>query len=463
MILKITYRGQDATDLGYLLHKNPARPQVFEMNFGKAYVFYPKASDAETTAALLLDINPIDLARGKLGSSTGGLFDYVNDRPYVSSSFMSTAISKVFGTALSGKCDKKPELAEQELKLEAEITMLPCVGDKGIIESIFAPLGYKAEYDTFGLDDKFADWGESRYVNLKLKCTARLSELLNHLYVLLPVFDNQKHYWVSGDEVDKLISHGEGWLSNHPEKALITSRYLMRKKSFINRALKELDDDVEVLDDERAEVKEDEQIIRLNDLRMNAVAKAVVQCGAKSVIDLGCGEGRLIDRLLKEKQLNKITGVDVSIACLERAKKKIDRLPERQKDRINLFQGSLTYKDKRFNDYDAACVIEVIEHMDIARLSAFEKVLFEFAATPTIIITTPNADYNVNYEKMQGLRHSDHRFEWTRKEFKEWADKLCQKYGYLAVFSDIGTIDENDATPTQMAVFTKRGGILNEQ
>ena len=458
MLLKITYKDKNATDLGFLLHKNPERPQVFDMSFGKAYVFYPEASEEKTTAALLLDVNPIDLARGKLGSRDGGLFDYVNDRPYVSSSFMSTAISKVFSTALSGKCDKKPELVKEKLELEVEVIMLPCSGGKALIDKIFIPLGYETEYLTYVLDDKFLDWGESRYVTLRLKGKICLSELLNHLYVLLPVFDNQKHYWIANEEVDKLISHGEGWLNSHPEKTLITSRYLKRRKSLINAALEKLlEESDEVPVEESTEDDENgEPEIRLNDLRLQTVADKITESGAKTVIDLGCGEGKLLSLLVKNKTITHITGVDVSVSVLEKTKTRIERMPERVKERVSLIQGSLTYKDKRFSGFDAACVVEVIEHLDMSRLSAFERVLFEFAAPPLIILTTPNAEYNVNYENLkENLRHSDHRFEWTRKEFKEWADTMCKKYNYSVEFADIGKSDESNSTPTQMGVFKK--------
>ncbi len=463
MLLKITYTGNSATDLGYLLHKNPNRTQAFEMSFGKAYVFYPEATDTKTTAALLLDINPIDLARGKLGSRDGGLFDYVNDRPYVSSSFMSTAISKVYNTAMSGKCEKRPELSEQKLDLEAEVIMMPCSGSKELIEKIFVPLGYAVEYSTHILDDKFKDWGDSHYVNLKIKGNVRLCELLNHLYVLIPVFDNRKHYWVANEEVEKLISHGEGWLNSHPEKNVIAARYLNRKRSLINNALEKLvEEDAVSADDsdaEEAKPEKNEPKIRLNDQRLKTVANTVIENGAKTVIDIGCGEGKLIARLINNKQITKITGVDVSIQTLERANSnlRLERMPEKTKEKLQLLQGSLTYKDKRFAGYDAACVVEVMEHLDISRLTAFERVLFEFAAPPLIVLTTPNAEYNINYERMQpdSLRHSDHRFEWTRKQFQDWANGICKRFGYSVEFSDIGEQDESHGAPTQMGVFKK--------
>jgi len=121
--------------------------QIFDMSFGHAYVFYPKAEDTECTAALLIDLNPIDLARGKVGSTDGGLFDYINDRPYVASSFMSTALSKVYSTAMSGRCDKRPELAALALDLEAQITMLPCRGETELVHRIFEPLGYDVSFE----------------------------------------------------------------------------------------------------------------------------------------------------------------------------------------------------------------------------------------------------------------------------------------------------------------------------
>lgn len=224
ILLTITYTGQNTQDLGYLLHKNPSRPQEFALNYGKAYVFYPEVSNENTTAALLLDIDPIDLARGKVGSTDGGLFDYVNDRPYVCSSFMSTAISKVFSTAMSGRSKEKQELADTPLNLTAKIHILSA-SNQNMIPEIFEPLGYTVEIETFQSDDKFIRWGQSKYVNLTLSGTVKLRDLLNNLYVLIPVFDTHKHHYISSKEIEKLLSHGEGWLKDHPKCEYIASRH----------------------------------------------------------------------------------------------------------------------------------------------------------------------------------------------------------------------------------------------
>ena len=463
MLLTITYTGRNTTDLGYLLYKNPCRPQVFELNYGKAYVFYPEASSERTTAALLLDIDPIDLARGKAGAKDGGLFDYVNDRPYVSSSFLSTALARVFGTAMTGRADAHQALSDSQLDLSASIAMLPCRGEQEKLQSVFEPLGYEVSYETFAADENFPDWGESAYVNLTISGKVRLRDLLKHLYVLIPVFDRQKHYWIGADEVEKLLRLGGDWLPGHQEKAYITRRYLKRRPSLVNMAFDRLAAanaaDGEVLAAEPEETKEKtDKKLNLNAQRLGSVIAALKSCGAKRVIDIGCGDGNLLRLLVKDRQFTHIAGVDVSHVALARAREKLqlEKAGDSMRERVQLFQGSLTYKDARFAGYDAACVVEVIEHLDLPRLAAFERVLFEFARPPVVALTTPNCEYNVNYENLNALslRHGDHRFEYTRAEFRAWAGGIAERHGYTVKFSAIGEPDPFFGAPTQMGVFT---------
>ena len=491
MLLTITYREKPATDLGFLLHKHPARPQTFELSFGKVYVFYPKAEPEECTAALLLDLDPIDLARGKAGTGFGGLFDYINDRPYAASSFLSTALARVYGSAMSGSCKEKPELAEKALPLEVHLTNLPCRSETDKLKEIFEPLGYEVSYVEHGLDETFPNWGMSDYVDLTLKGTVRLADLLNHLYVLIPVFDRQKHYWMGDDEVDKLLHHGGDWLKTHPEMRWITRRYFNRKKSYVGSALRQLltEEEAETgiseetedstatadtgdLETPPATEPETETALEpnperkkrrspLNDQRLDAVVQAVRDCGAATVADLGCGEGQLLRRLLTERQITKLVGMDVSTVALARAetKLKLDRKAELIRNKLTLFQGALTYRDQRLEGFDAACVVEVVEHMDPDRLPAFARTVFLHAAPKTVILTTPNRSYNKNYEALTDgkLRHPDHRFEWTKEEFTAWAEAFCKDYGYTVRLSWIGETDEDGQQPTQMGVFTKCG------
>lgn len=471
MLLTITYEGKNTSDIGYLLYKNPNRPQQFDLSYGKAYVFYPEVSDERTTVALLLDLDPLILAKGKLGSKDGGLFDYVNDRPYASSSFMSTAISRVFGTAMTGRCDKKPELVEQKVNLTVCIYNLRGGGDDSMAKEIFEPLGYEVNIERKIMDERFTEWGMSPYINLTLHGDVKLSELLSHLYVLIPVFDRQKHYYVDKAEIDKLLEHGGEWLARHPYRNKIINRYMNTCKSYAKKAIDILlekdeqnNDEVDISEEltgESDETENDRQFVRLNDLRMEEVKRAILESGASSVIDLGCGECKLESLLLDEKQIKKLISCDVSVKVLEKAAQRLhmDRMAPYRKEKFSLFQASLTYKDERFKGYDCACVIEVIEHIEPLRLGSFEQVLFGFASPKTVILTTPNKEYNVNYSHLADdeLRHNDHRFEWSRNEFREWTEKICNTYGYTCVISGIGEADVRFGMPTQMGVFSKNG------
>lgn len=460
MLLTITTDHKPASDLGFLLHKHPDRVQNFELSFGKATVYYPDVSNERCTACLLLDIDPVGMVRGRKRDQSFLLGHYVNDRPYVASSFMSVAISQVFGTAMAGRCKDRPELAETAIPLTAKIDVLPVRSDEEFVNRLFEPLGYTVKSVRHSLDDQFPDWGESHYYSVTLTATVTLSQLLNHLYVLIPVFDNSKHYYVGEDELEKLLSKGDGWLGKHPEKEQIIRRYLRHQTSLFRQALARL---VEDRDEDDAEPDADEETlerpISLNEQRHGAVLSAIRASGARSVIDIGCGEGKLLRELLSDRQFENITGVDVSIRSLEIANKrlKLDRLPDHKAERIKLIHGSLMYRDKRFSDFDAAAVVEVIEHLDPPRLASFERVLFEFARPRTIVLTTPNREYNVMWDSLPAgnFRHSDHRFEWSREEFRNWANRVAEQSGYSVRFVPVGPEDEKVGSPTQMGVFER--------
>lgn len=460
MLLTITTTHSPATDLGYLLHKHPDRLQSFELSFGKAHVFYPEASLESCTAAMLLDVDPVGLVRKRRGEGEA-LEQYVNDRPYVASSFLSVAIAQVFGSALAGRSKDKPELVETAIPLTAKLAVLACRGGENFLRRLFEPLGYIVTAQCHALDEKFPNWGESSYFTVELQRTVRLQELLSHLYVLIPVLDDEKHYWVGDEEVDKLLRHGASWLATHPEQNLIAKRYLKRQRHLVRTALELIEE--RNLDPDSTQEKHEheeavvEERISLNQQRLDTVVAALKQREVKRVIDLGCGEGRLLKALLQDKSFAEIVGVDVSYRALQIAQERLhlDRLPPMQQQRIKLIQGSLTYRDKRLSGYDAATVIEVIEHLDQPRLTAFERVLFEFTKPAIALVTTPNVEYNIKFELLAGhLRHKDHRFEWTRQEFQAWANRVAERFGYSVRFMPIGLEDIDVGAPTQMGVFT---------
>lgn len=466
MLLTITTTHQPANDLGYLLHKHPERFQSFDLSFGKADVYYTEVSAERCSACLLLDVDAVGLVRGRNADQSFLLAQYVNDRPYAASSFMSVAIAQVFGSALQGRCKDRPELATTAIPLTARIDVLPVRGGERFLRGVFEPLGYEVEAIRSPLDERFPEWGESPYFAVTVRKTTTLAELLTHLYVLIPVFDNNKHYWVGDDEMEKLLAKGEGWLANHPEKEEITRRYLKYQPSLFRLALARLIEEEEPAETEEGEQPKEkaeevlEKPISLNEQRLGAVVASLRASGAKRVLDLGCGEGKLIRELLRDKQFNEVVGLDVSIRTLEVAQRrlKVDRLPTMQANRLKLIHGSLMYRDKRLDGFDAAAVVEVIEHLDPPRLSAFERVLFEFARPKTVVLTTPNREFNVTWETLPAgkFRHPDHRFEWTRQEFQVWAQGIAERFGYAVRFLPVGAEHLEHGPPTQMAVFTRQ-------
>jgi 3' terminal RNA ribose 2'-O-methyltransferase Hen1 len=469
MILTITTTRRPASDLGYLLAKHPDRTQAFELPFGSAHVFYPEVSEERCTFALLLGVDPIGLVRGRRDAEAFSLHEYVNDRPYVASSFLSVALSRVLGSALNGRCADHPELLDVRWPLEARLHVLPCRGGEPLLRRLFEPLGYEITASRHPLDPQFPEWGEGPYYEVVLRKEARLQDLLSHLYILVPVLDDEKHYWVGQGEVEKLLAKGAAWLSDHPERELISDRYLKHRRHLTRIALARLaeedDPDPDATSLERAGDEEPlEERISLNEQRLGTVLSVLKGAGARSVLDLGCGEGKLLKALLHSRSasghdFDRIVGSDVSMRCLEFAQDRLqlDRVPETQRRRIELMQGSLTYRDARFSGFDAACLVEVIEHLDPPRIPALERVVFEFARPRVVIVTTPNREYNGLFPTLPAgkLRHRDHRFEWSRAEFGSWCASVAAGHGYRVRHVPVGAEDPSHGPPTQMAVFER--------
>ncbi|AUG77247.1 3' terminal RNA ribose 2'-O-methyltransferase Hen1 [Kitasatospora sp. MMS16-BH015] len=563
MFISISTTGtaeRPATDLGFLLHKHPDRVQRFDTSHGEAHVFYPEATETACTAALLLDIDPIALVRRGRGKGRGGspdfaLAQYVNDRPYAASSLLAVALRTVFRTAMKGVCEHRPGLAEQPLPLRVSLPAVPvkAAGEgaevqadgspAALVRRLFEPLGWQVTAEPVPLDEAFPEWGPSRYVRVELQGTVRLAEALQQLYVLLPVLDGSKHYWVAPDEVDKLLAAGGGWLGEHPELALITRRYLARRWSLTRTAMARLelarlaeaddreaeefdnavaeslaDEDLADLaaeslraagaaaapdgdgdgvgdegrtpstarsgaasattDDRGEEVREEMTAMAtepdtsdatdprldgkpesLTAQRRRAILVALAETGAGRVLDLGCGQGELVEALLKETRVTEVLGVDVSVKALTVAARRLrlDRMPERMAARVKLVQGALTYTDSRLKGYDAAVLSEVIEHVDLPRLPALEYAVFGSAAPTTVVVTTPNVEYNVRWESLPAgqVRHADHRFEWDRATFRAWAERVGRSYGYTVTLRPVGPHDEEVGAPTQLALFRK--------
>lgn len=457
MLLTLTSTAPSASDLGYLLHKNPSRVQSFDLPSGQAHVFYPEATDERCTVALLLELDPIELARAGRGADRRVLAGYLNDRPYAASSLLAVALSKVFSTALRGVCVGREDLADTALPLEIHLPVLPCPGGPERARDLFEPLGWLVEATPIVLDPALPEWGDSRYVDLRLTGAMRVADALSHLYVLIPVLDGDKHYWVNEDEVDKLLRRGGTWLADHPLKDWIVSRYLARQRPYVDEVmarLAELDGATEAPADD-----EDTPTPPLARLRAEAVVAVLHEVGAHRIVDLGCGQGALLRDLIKDASFTEIIGADVSASALAVATKRLQlhRMPDAQRARLQLIQSSATYRDARLAGMDAIVLMEVIEHLDPDRLPDLEHSVFAEARPQHVVVTTPNADYNVRYPGLApgAMRHPDHRFEWNRAEFAAWAARVAADHTYAVTLRPVGDDDPEVGSPTQLAIFTR--------
>ena len=489
MLLTVTLTGPDADALGHLLHKHPDRVQEFSLPVGRATVFYPESSGERTTAALLLEVDPIGMVRRRLRTRDGlSLTDYVTDRPYAASSMLAVALGRVFNTALNGRSDSYPELAASALPLELLVAAVPVRAGGGdgaqgaaLARRLFEPLGWQVRTCDVPLGPD-ESWGRAPYVELALTGKVRLADALSHLYVLLPVLDNAKHYWVSPDEVDKLVRRGEGWLAGHPDQQLIVRRYLAARRDYVEDATLRLAalDDLVPADPLDPEDPDSEQGVAdvptsgdqpqpggeaegprpepLKVKRLNTVLGVLREVGAHRVVDLGCGEGYYLRALLDDPGFTEIVGVDVSPRVLELAEQRLrlDRRSDHQRARITLRQSSVTYRDDLLAGFDAILLVEVIEHLEPDRIASLETTVFGAARPDHVVVTTPNREYNVSYGLGEGqLRHRDHRFEWTRAEFAAWAEGVAVRFGYRAELRPVGEVDPDLGSPTQLAVFSK--------
>ncbi|ONH33490.1 3' terminal RNA ribose 2'-O-methyltransferase Hen1 [Pseudofrankia asymbiotica] len=540
MLLTLTTTARPATDLGFLLHKHPDRAQRFDTAAGGAHVFYPEATEERCTAALLLDIDPVGLVRGKDGGGRGGgggggggpEAHYVDDRPYAASSLLAVAMAAVFSTAMAGICKARPELAATPIPLEIHVPALPCRrGGAPLAERLFTPLGWRVDAVPAPLDPLFPEWGTAAHHDVTLTGTVRLADALTQLYVLLPVLDDGKHYYVGRDEIDKLVREGAAWLPGHPERHLIARRYLAHRAGLASAALSRLGGVEDIPDesvstgfepdllaseteaeaeaqpeaqaqaqaqpdaenevgaanagatgpeppaeardesaregsarDEPPESPDEATAQRppsLATLRRRAILDVLRAAGARSVADLGCGDGKLVGDLLADPRFAEIVAVDVSHRALELAARRLraDRLPDRARARLRFVASSLTYRDARIAGLDAAVLSEVVEHVDPPRLPALAAAVLGEARPRLVVITTPNVEYNVRYEGLApgAPRHRDHRFEWTRDEFAAWVKDLAAHYPYTARLGGVGAADPELGAPTQLAVLERIG------
>ena len=450
MQLTIRATGDNVKAVSYLLAKNPNN--LYERNHkGHAVrMFYSLFTD--TVLELTVFVTPDPLTLMQQSSNAYDITHYINDREFAVSSIFTSLIRSAFGTALNGQ-PKENYVQWVNQPFLFDFGIGPVVTDLSDekIRRLFEPLGYEV-----GIE-----YGETNYAfQMKVKSTARyltltgnvtLQKGLQQLFVLIPVLDNYKHYFIDENEIEKIKRYGEGWLDTHPEKTFIIQKALRFKEVY---SLLE-----ERKENNTSQEKSVSSKVRLNELRYKRIVEVVSNLPVKkSVVDLGSGEGKLAVQLGFIDGVQEILAVEPS----EKEQLKARRRFEKVKDRTAFVEptpmwGSLFYYDERLKNKDVIILCEVIEHIDEERLPKIMDLLLRDYKPGVLLITTPNREYNEVYDMQDAKRHDDHRFEWTRAEFEQWCAEKNQSGHYELTFDGIGEMHAIHGFPTQMCLFVRKG------
>jgi 3' terminal RNA ribose 2'-O-methyltransferase Hen1 len=464
VFLSIATTRQGAKDLGFLLYKHPDR--VFRSDASRnakmsAVGFYPEATDERCEFCLVVEVDPVERVRG--ASWGAGIAQYVEPLPFLASSYMAQALSLCLRSAMNGVVTSKDPAEEERLKVAAaekwplEITVSPLRTSPALISRMFEPLGWDVALHSIALDIPgmmSGDRGTDLHT-LTLRGEVTLQDALTHLYVLLPALDPARHYFYGESEVQKLLDKSQNWLEQHPARELIVGRYLSKSRELRETALQQF----ETADDDETVAEGDvpDEPVSAHDERHQRIVEIVRGAGDVSVVDLGCGEGKLLERLSKLPGKLEITGVEPAMRDLDKAHRALSRNPGKQMDpRIKLKHGSILYADDQLKGFDIAILSEVIEHIDPERLDHAERCVFGFMQPRKVVVTTPNASFNEMFGLEEGrFRHRDHRFEWTETEVTAWCGRIGRDYGYSYELGGAGGYEPAFGHLSHFIVFEK--------
>ncbi|WP_307473343.1 methyltransferase domain-containing protein [Cytobacillus purgationiresistens] len=438
MQLTIHAKGDKVNVLSHLLAKNPEN--LYERNH-KGHIirlFYDRFTDNEVEATIYAVPDPIVLTRDR--ANTYDITHYINDREFAVSSIFLSFIRSALSTGLNGlPKDEYREWVDHEFDYTFSFGPVSTSLKEKELEGLFGPLGFELSFMyPYGK-------GSPHYLVLKGKTT--LQRGLRQLYVLIPVIDNYKHYYIDEKEREKLERYGEGWLSTHPQKSFIIQKALRFKELFAKMEESNINPKpVPSKDKVSLNVQRYERIIQI----INAAEDK------ESIVDFGSGEGKLSTKLGFVNGVKEILAVEPSERETLKASKRFNEAASH--NQFNMPQtiwGSLFYYDERLKHKDVMILCEVIEHIDIDRLKKVMDTILGQYQPKLLIITTPNSEYNERYDLGQHYRHEDHRFELTRTEFTSWCHERSHGYPYLCSISGIGDEDEKFGSPTQICVFER--------
>ncbi|MEK4148209.1 3' terminal RNA ribose 2'-O-methyltransferase Hen1 [Robertmurraya sp. FSL W8-0741] len=451
MQLTIRASGQDVQVLSYLLAKNPNHLYERQVNNHFVRMFFSKFSKEEVEVTFFVTPDPIELSRNN--SERYEITSYINDREFVVSSIFCTFLRSALATALNGKPHEEYEhWVNHRFNLQFSFGPLSSqLSDNDIIE-LFAPMGYKTTISAGEIDYhmNFKTKSSARYITVEGLTTLQMG--LRQLFVLIPVLDNYKHYYIDDKEIEKLERYGEGWLDAHPQREFIL-RQALRFKDLYSLVEKQTEKGSNNQDN-----NDEIRTMRLNDLRYEKIIDSIRQIPFKdSIVDFGSGEGKLSVQLGFIEGVKEILAVEPSESASIKALKRYEKMARKENFLMpEQIIGSLFYFDERLKNKDIVILCEVIEHIDKHRLPKIMKTILNDYKPKVVMITTPNQEYNKVYKMNEEYRHPDHRFEWTRDEFREWCEIQNGKNDYELTFDGIGEEHELYGTPTQMCLFMRK-------
>ena len=444
MQLTIRATGENVEAITYLLAKNPNN--IYERNHKGHYIrmFYNVVT--ETELELTIFVSPDPLALINHTSSAYDITHYINDREFAVSSIFISLIRSALGTALNGK-PKEEYIKWVDHRFPFVFSFGPVSTElsEQEIRDLFEPLGFDVEIEYAETDYSFRLKEKSSACFIRLSGITSLQKGLQQLFLIIPVLDNYKHYFIDESEIEKLNRYGEGWLEEHPQKEFIVRRALR---------FKEIYGQLEEQDHSEKQIHP----IPLNELRYEKIVDSVKKLPIKrNIVDFGSGEGKLSARLGFVDKVEEILAVEPSEAARLKALKRFEKLMD-QKGFVapKMIWGSLFYFDERLKNKDVIILCEVIEHIDEERLPKAMDLIFEQYYPASLIITTPNKEYNHVYQMAESMRHNDHRFEWSRDEFRQWCIRMNHSERYELSFEGIGNEDETYGFPTQMCTFIRK-------
>ncbi|TDL78499.1 3' terminal RNA ribose 2'-O-methyltransferase Hen1 [Peribacillus frigoritolerans] len=446
MQLTIKATGDNVKAISYLLSKNPNN--LYERNHKGHLVrlFYSKFEETELEVTIFVTPDPIDLVKNN--SNSYDITHYINDREFAVSSLFCSFIRSALGTALNGQPKEEySEWVNYRFSFQFEFgPVVSSLSDKQL-KDLFEPIGYEVAISRPDIEYSFEMKDKSSARSICLKGMKTLQNGLRQLFVLIPVIDNYKHYYIDDKEIEKLERYGEGWLEDHPKRDYIYRQSLRFKEIF------------SIVENKKTEEKKEEKIekVRLNDLRYEKIIDFVNQMKPRSIVDFGSGEGKLSVRLGFADGVKEIMAVEPSQSATLKAIERFDKVKNKEKFVVpETIWGSLFYYDERLKGKDVMILCEVIEHIDEFRLpKVLDTILHDYQPN-ALIITTPNREYNEIYDMEDHFRHNDHRFEWTRAEFRHWCEERNHRKIYDLQFEGIGEEHDRHGFPTQMCVFVRK-------